>query len=171
MAFPARAVLILASLAAAATAAAQALYSPPEGDFQIAFPDAPQVAIRPANRSKDIASRSYVDQQQSRAMIVSIRDFPPGNLPPSADGGVYDRVLRNLAEERMGRLIGTRPARLAGRPCLEGQIMDADGAVEISRVLIIGDRLYELTYALPEGVEAQGADAAFFASFRLTKAP
>ncbi len=171
MAFPARVLLILAGLAAAAAAGAQALYSPPEADFQIAFPDAPQVSIRPANRSKDVASRRYVDQQQSRALFVSILDFPQGDLPPSADAGVYDRVLRNLADDRRGRLIGTRAARLAGRPCLEGQIMDSDGAVEIVRVLMIGDRLYEVTYALPEGAEPQGADAAYFASFRITKAP
>ena len=171
MLFLGRTVWILAGVAAAAAASAQALYSPPEGDFQIAFPDAPQVAFRPANRSKDVATRRYVDEQQSRAMFVSIQDFPQGNLPPLADAGVYDRVLRNLAEERMGRLIGTRAARLAGRPCLEGQIMDPDGAVEIVRVLMIGDRLYEVTYALPEGAEPQGADAAFFASFRITQAP
>ena len=165
------AVMALAGLAAAASAGAQALYSPPEGDFQIAFPETPQVASRPANRSKDVALRRYVAQEPSRAMIVSIEDFPQGDLPPSADAGIYDRVLRMLAEEHMGRLVSTRAARLAGRPCLEGQITGDGGETEIVRVLMLGDRMYQVTYALPEGAEAQGADAAFFASFRITKAP
>ncbi len=163
--------LIIAALAAAASAAAQALYSPPEGDFQVAFPEAPQVASRPANRSKDVALRRYVLQEPSRAMILSIEDFPPGNLPAAADGAVYDRMLRNLADDNMGRLIATRPARLSGRPCLEGRITDDKGTVEIVRVLMVGERMYQLTYALPEDADPQGADVAFFASFKINKAP
>ena len=123
-----------AALAALATAAgAQALYSPPEGDFTIAFPQSPIVQSRPANRSKDIALRRYVDQERARAMVVSIEDYPDGVLPASANGGVYDHLLRSMAEDRGGQLITTRAARLAGRPCLEGQIMDPSGDVETVR--------------------------------------
>ena len=160
----------LAALAATA-AGAQALYSPPEGDFSIAFPDQPQVQSRPANRSKDVATRHYVDQLPSRALIVSIEDYPDGVLPIAADAGIYDHMLRDLAVDRNGRLISTRAARLAGKPCLEGQIMDSVGDVEIVRVLLIGDRVYQVTYALPEGAETNGADAAFFNSFRITPKP
>ncbi len=155
----------------AATAAAQALYSPPEGDFRVAFIGAPHVTARAANRSKDVARRRYVDQQPGRALIVSIEDYPDGSLPQGADAGIYDRFLRGMADDDMGQLISTRAARLAGRPCLEGQIKDAAGDTEIVRVLKIGDRIYQLTYALPEGAEAQGADAAFFGSFQISKAP
>ena len=161
-----------AALAALATAAgAQALYSPPEGDFTIAFPESPTVQSRPANRSKDIALHRYVDQERARAMVVSIEDYPDGVLPASANGGVYDHLLRSMAEDRGGQLITTRAARLAGRPCLEGQIMDPSGDVETVRVLMIGDRIYELTYALPEGADPAGGDKAFFESFRITKTP
>jgi hypothetical protein len=164
--------LALAALAAfAAAAGAQALYSPPEGDFSIAFPSAPSVQSKPANRSKDIASRRYVDEERGRVMVVSIEDYPDGDLPAAADGGVYDHLLRSLAENRNGQLISTRAERLSGRPCLEGQIMDPNGEIEIVRVLMIGDRIYQLTYALPEGADANGADAAFFGSFRITKTP
>jgi hypothetical protein len=160
----------LAALALAGAAAAQALYSPPEGDFAVAFAQAPHVAAKPANRSKDIAVRRYVDQGQSRALIVSIEDFPDGDLPAAADGGVYDRMLRNYADNNDGQLVSTKPARLAGRPCLEGQIVEhAAGTTDIIRVLLIGDRLYQLTYAMPEGADPRGADAAFFNSFRILK--
>jgi hypothetical protein len=159
----------LAALASAA--AAQALYSPPEGDFAVAFAQPPTVQSKPAIRSKDIGIRRYVDQERARALVVSIEDYPDAILPASPDGGVYEHWLRMVAEDRGGQLIATRAARLAGRPCLEGQIMDPGGDIEIVRVLIIGDRIYQLTYALPEGADPAGADAAFFGSFRITKAP
>ena len=164
--------LALAALAAAATAAGgQALYSPLEGDFSVAFPDMPQVQSRPANRSKDIAARRYVDQQPSRVMTVLIEDYPDGALPAAPNAGVYDHMMRARADDHDEQLISTRAARLAGKPCLEGQFTDKTGDVEIVRVLMVGDRLYQLSYALPEGAEANGADAAFFNSFRITPKP
>jgi len=163
--------LLSAALALSGAAAAQALYSPPEGDFSVAFPDTPAVRDQPAQRSKDIGVRRYVDQEPGRAMVVSIEDYPDGALPAAADGGVYDHMLRGLAEDRNGQLISTRAARLAGRPCLQGRIMDPSGDVEIIRILMIGDRIYQLTYALPEGADAKGADQAFFDSFKITKGP
>lgn len=155
---------------AGAPARAQSLYAPAEGDFEIAFPAAPEVQSKPANRSRDVAKRRYVVQEPSRAMIVSIDDYPDGDLPAAANGGVYDRMLRNRAEDEDAQLLSTRPARLSGRPCLEGAIL-AKGAVEIVRILMDGQRVWELTYALPEGADPAGADAAFFSSFRIRKAP
>jgi hypothetical protein len=155
---------------AAAPARAQSLYSPAEGDFEIAFPAAPEIQSKPANRSKDVAARRYVVQEPSRAMIVAINDYPDGDLPAAANGGVYDRMLRNRADSEDARLISTKPARLSGRPCLEGAI-ESKGAIEIVRILMDGDRVWELTYALPEGADPAGADAAFFGSFRIRKAP
>ena len=164
--------LVLAVLAAAASAAgAQALYSPPEGDFSIAFPDKPQVQSRPANRSKDVAIRRYVDDQPSRVMTLSIEDYPDSALPSAANAGIYDHMLRNRADDRDEQLISTRAPRLGGKPCLEGRFTDKTGNIEIVRVLLIGDRVYQLTYAMPEGAEPNGADAAFFNSFRITPTP
>ena len=155
---------------AAAPALAQALYSPPEGDFEVAFPGAPTVQSKPANRSKDVAARRYVVEEPGRAMIVAINDYPDGALPAAANGGVYDRMLQNRAESEDAQLISTKPARLSGRPCLEGSIQ-SKGAIEIVRVLMDGDRVWQLTYALPEGADPAGADTAFFGSFRIRKAP
>ena len=163
--------LVLAALAFAATAGAQALYSPPEGDFQIAFPDPPTVQVKPAKRSHDTASRHYVDQQPGRAMVVAIDDYPDGSLPTTADGGVYDHMLSSRAENDQGKLLSTRAARLSGHPCLEGAIANGAGDLEIVRILMIGNRIYELTYGLPGGADPAGADTAFFNSFRITKAP
>ena len=161
--------MLAAAALFAAPARAQSLYSPPEGDFQVAFPDAPSVQMRPANRSKDIAARRYVVQQPNRAMIVAIDDYPQGNLPASANSAVYERMLRNRADDEEGRLLDTKAARLAGLPCLEGSIQTKGGATEIVRILLIGDRVWELTYAVPEDIDPAGADGAFFNSFRIRK--
>lgn len=163
------AALALALLAAGAgLARAQSLYVPPEGDFSVAFPAAPSVTSQPAHRSHDVAHRRYVEQEPSRVMIVAIDDYPDGELPQSADAGIYDKILRDKAEDEKAQLVSTRAARLAGKPCLEGTLTDANGVVQEVRVLLIGDRMYQLTYVHPDGVDPAGADAAFFASFRIT---
>jgi hypothetical protein len=163
-------IFALAALASSA-ASAQALYSPPEGDFAVAFAEPPSVQSRPANRSKDIAVRRYVDQGRARALIVSIEDYPDGILPASADAGVYEHLLRSIAEDHSAMLVTTRAARLAGRPCLEGVLSQPGADTEIIRVLMIGERVYELTYALPEGADPAGGDQAFFNSFKIVKTP
>lgn len=146
----------------------QPLYAPPEGDFSVDFPDAPAVQTRPAHRSHDIGRRRYVAQEPARALIVAIDDYPDGVLPQSADAGVYDKMLRGRAEDDNAQLVSTRAARLSGRPCLEGTLVDMNGVVEEVRVLMVGDRIYQLTYAHPDGADPAGADTAFFGSFKIT---
>ncbi len=162
------ALLVLLAWTAASAISAQGPYAPPEADFSIAFPAAPTVQSRPAHRSHDVAYRRYVDQEPSRALIVAIDDYPEGSLPPSPDGGVYDKLLRNRAADDQAQLMSTKPARLSGHPSLEGTLVDMNGNVEVVRVLMLGDRLYQLTYVHPDGADPAGADAAFFSSFRIT---
>ena len=161
------AVVMASALASAAQAQASA-YSPPEGDFSVAFPAEPEVQIRPAHRSHDIGRRRYVAQEPARAMIVAIDDYPDGELPQAADAGVYDKILRSRADDENAQLVSTRAARLSGRPCLEGMLVGTNGAVEEVRVLMVGDRLYQLTYVHPDGADPAGADATFFGSFKIT---
>jgi hypothetical protein len=162
--------LALAGAAAASVAFCQALYSPPEADFSVAFPATPTVQVKPANRSHDIGRRRYVAQEPSRAFIVAIDEYPDGQLPQLVDAGVYDHLLRDRAGDNPTSLVSTKPARLSGRPCLEGTFHEADGVVEVVRVLMIGDTIYELTFAHPEEADQPEAAAAFFNSFKLTPA-
>lgn len=159
---------VLGLIAAVAVASAQALYSPPEADFSVAFPATPTVQVKPAKRSHDIGYRRYVAQEPSRAFIVAIDEYPDGQLPQLVDGGVYDHLLRDRAGDDPTRLVSTRAARLSGRPCLEGTFKDPDGVIEVVRVLMIGDKIYQLTFAHPEEADQPEAAAAFFNSFRLT---
>ncbi len=160
-------IALLAAVLVAGAAYAQALYSPPEADFSVAFPMPPTVVVRPAKRMSDVAVRRYVDQEASRAFVVTLEDYPQGDLPPSANGAVYDRIMRSHAEEVSTELVSTRAVRLAGRPSLEGTFRDSDGNVEILRVLMLPDRLIRLTYARAAGLEDPSGPEAFFASFKL----
>ena len=171
MSFRAMLGAVLVALSATSMAGAQALYSPPEGDFAVAFTAAPAVQVKPAHRSRDIAFRRYVDQQPSRAFVVAIDEYPQGALPQYADAGVYDHLLRDRAENAESKLVSTRAARLAGRPCLEGTFKDDNDTVEVVRVLMIGERIYQLTYAHADGDDRPDVGAAFFGSFRITAAP
>ena len=162
--------IVAASALAGAARAQSSPYSPPEGDFSVDFPAQPEVQIRPAHRSHDIGHRRYVEQEPTRALVVAIDDYPDGELPQSADAGVYDKMLRARADNDSAQLVSTRPARLSGRPCLEGRLVDMNGVVEEVRVLLVGDRLYQLSFVHPDGADPAGADTAFFGSFRITPA-
>ncbi len=156
------------ALLTASVAPAQALYAPPEADFSVAFAAAPSVQVKPAKRSHDIAYRRYVDQEPTHVFIVAIDEYPDGALPQLVDAGVYDHILRDRAGDDPTRLVSTRAARLAGRPCLEGTFKNADDTVEVVRVLLVGEKVYQLTYVHPEGAEQPETAAAFFNSFRIT---
>jgi hypothetical protein len=162
--------LVMASALTATARAQTAPYTPPEGDFSVDFPAQPEVQIRPAHRSRDVAHRRYVTQEPARALVVAIDDYPDGVLPQAADAGVYDKMLRTRADDDNAQLVSTRPARLSGRPCLEGRIVDTNGVVEEIRVLMVGDRIYQLTFVHPDGADPAGADAAFFSSFKISPA-
>ena len=155
------------SVAVAFQTAAQDPYRSPEGDFAAAFPLAPTAQTRPARRSNDIAQRRYVDEEDGRTFMVTVDEYPQNILPSAPDEGVYDRLLRSYAKADPNSLKSTRPTRLAGRPCLEGTYVDPDGNVQIIRVLMLGDRIYQVTYVHAAGVDAPGAGEAFFSSFKL----
>ena len=143
-------------------------WAPPEADFSVAFATAPTVQTRPAERSKDIARRRYVDNERGEAFVVSSETYPPDILPHYPDAGVYDRMLQTFADDDGGeRLVSTRPARLAGRPCLEGTFADKEDNGEIVRVLVVGDVIWKLTYAHVADLTDRAAADAFFASFKL----
>ncbi len=165
--------LLVAALAAvsAAPAAAQGLYVPPEADFGVAFPGPPSVQARPAKRFADVGVRRYAAEAPDDAMIVLVQDYPDGQLPASANGAVYDRMLRSRAEDGGPPLVTTRPARLAGQPCLEGVFQDREGGVELVRVLMTGQRVYQVSFIYAgDPARPPPAAAAFFGSFRLMKA-
>ena len=131
------------------------------------FPMTPTVQTRPAHRSNDIAERRYVDEENGRTFMVTVDEYPQNVLPPEPNEAIYDRLLRSYAKTDPASLKSTRPTRLAGRPCLEGVYMDADGNVQLIRVLMLGDRIYQVTYVHADGVDAPGAGDAFFNSFKI----
>ncbi len=159
--------VVLVALVASVCVHAQALYAPPEGDFSIAFPAPPTAQAQPAKRMNDVSIRRYVVQQQGRAYVLLVEQYPQGVLPPSANAAVYDRLLRSHADDSNTELISTRPARLAGLPSLEGTFKDMDGDVEVLRVLMLNDRIYRLTCARAPGLDDAGEAGAFFGSFKL----
>jgi hypothetical protein len=162
------AILAVLILAWTSGASAQQAYRPQEGDFVVDFPMPPAVQTRPARRSKDIAQRRYVDEENGRIFSIAVDEYPDGILPPSPTESTYDRVLRLLAGEDPQTLKATKPSRLSGRPCLEGRFEDGDGDVRTVRVLILGDRVYQVSYIHADGVDPPGGGEAFFNSFKLT---
>ncbi len=159
---------VLAALALASAAWTQDGFHPAEGDFTAAFPATPAVQTQPARRSKDVGYRRYLDEENGSAFMVSVDEYPPGVLPPAPNEAIYDRILKSLAKDDPESLKSTRPARLSGRPCLEGLYQNAEGAIQVARVLIIGDRIYRVSYTHNDGVDPPGVQDAFFNGFKIT---
>jgi hypothetical protein len=162
------AILLLLALAMSSDAGAQAVFRAQEGDFAVTFPMAPTVQTKPARRSRDIAQRRYIDDENGRVFSVAVDEYPDGVLPPAPTESTYDRVLTMLAGDDPQSLKSTRPARLAGKPCLEGRFEDVDGDVRIVRVLIIGNRVYQVSYIHAENLDPPGEADTFFTSFKIT---
>ncbi len=99
--------------------------------------------------------------------MVTVDEYPQNVLPPEPNEAVYNRLLESYAKADPASLKSTRPTRLAGRPCLEGAYMDGDGNVQLIRVLMLGDRIYQVTYIHADGVDSPGAGDAFFNSFKI----
>jgi len=160
-------IIAAVGLAIAASAAAQDPFRPPEGDFAAMFPMAPAIQTRPARRSNDVDHRRYVDEESGRTFMVTVDQYPQGVLPTEPNEAVYDKLLRVYAQDDPTALKSTRPARLSGRPCLEGAYVDMDGNIQIMRVLMLGDRVYQVAYIHAPGVDAPGAEDVFFSSFKI----
>jgi len=161
------AILGVIGVAIALPASTQDAFRASEGDFTVVFPMTPTVQNRPAHRSNDIAERRYVDEENGRTFMVTVDEYPQDVLPPEPNEAIYDRLLRSYAKTDPASLKSTRPTRLAGKPCLEGTYMDPDGNVQMIRVLMLGERIYQVTYIHADGVDAPGAGDAFFNSFKI----
>lgn len=158
------AIIGLLFLAASGSAYAQAAYTAPEGDFSAAFPAAPTVnAEAPATRN-DPGFRSYLVEQDGRAFLVSIDEYPQAIPVPSPSPVAYTLLLRAHAKETSATLSQTREVSIAGRKAMEGSYLKPDGGLELRRVLMVGRQVFQVSFSGPAGGEAEGQ--AFVESFR-----
>ena len=155
------ALLMTAALALPALAAPR--YDSPEHDFSVAFPSAPVVEGRRSAGDDDSSWAIYDVQDHGAVFRVRVDRYPASLPAPKPDKTTYQLLLRGHAVESASRLVSSGPVRLGGHPAMQGVFAGGDGGRQQMRVLMLGRRVYQVSYSGPDE-----AAAAFLDSFRLS---
>ena len=150
------------------TASPPPAFESPSQDFRVAFPTPPQLSGHTPANDDDSGSWTYAVRLNGRAFTVRIDQYPNRIRVPAPDPHTYELLLRAHAEENSSRLVSMKSVDVGGLTGLEGDFVGANGAGELMRVLMVGRRIYQLSYVLPEGDGGGEQGDGFLTSFRLT---
>ena len=146
----------------------QASYSSSEREFSADFPVTPQVAGQAAINDDAPAYRTYEAHQNGRAFLVRIDEYPRSIRVPEPSPRAYELLLRVHAAESASKLVAVTPAKLGDRAAMQGVYVNAIGALEQRRVLMVGHKVYQVSYTRPDGAGSPTEGDAFLDSFRIT---
>ncbi len=149
-------------------ALAQSPYTSPDGDFSIAFPVTPKISARSEAGDFDPGYQIYVADDGGRSFMVRVDQYPTAIPVPVPNQRTYELLLHAHALERSSRLVSMAPVQFAGRPAIQGVFTTVDGATEQMRVLIVGHRLYQVSYTHADGAGTPGEGDALMDSFKVT---
>lgn len=139
----------------------------PAGGFKAAFPATP-VMQRGKLRTEigEIVSIRHTADSADATYDVTYNDYPKDGVARLSPGKLIDTVRDGLVYQSKGKLVSDRPftlGKLAGR---EHEIAGEDGTRYRIRLLVVANRLYQLTaMARPP---ARPEEKRFFNSFQLT---
>ena len=150
---------------------AQALFTSPEQDFSVAFPRSPSVDGRVPESDDASGYRIFQARDDGGLFQVRVDQYPRGIRVPMPDAYTYGLILRAYAVESSSRLVSTSPAQLGGHPALEGLFVGGAGARELRRVLMLGRRIYQVSYTRSDGGGDRETGTAFLESFKLVSPP
>jgi hypothetical protein len=157
-------VLGLALAVVAFQPAAAQSFRPAEGDFSVTLPD--RVVQDKDRDTLPDGLRRYSFTAKSGRYDLAIDQYPAGIPLPTPTKDIYDRLLWARAHDAGATMISSRRAVLAKLPCWEATYQMADGEQQVARVLMLGDRIYALSYT--HAPTAPEADAlVFFDSFHI----
>ena len=149
--------------------AAWSTYQPPEADFTALFPGAPQAVSQPMGGMAGAVQRSYTLQSGPEAFNVSVFVYPKGTLPAALSQDQLDNLVQLFAQGSGMRVRIAATATVAGRTGVEATLDDPEtGAVEIFRVVQLGDRIFMIAYGGEKGTETSPQATRFVSSLRLT---
>lgn len=167
-------VVALMALFFAATAQAQWTdFTSSAGRYSVAMPGAPQTNSQAVDTKvgKVTATMSYVEIAD-RVYMVTFNDYPAGSVARGGAAKVLDGVINGIVGSLPGgQKASDRAIDIDGKPGREVTVTGIQGAASsaLIRVLVVGDRLYQLM-ALGAGNQPSDPDAQrFVQSFRLTR--
>ena len=147
--------------------AAQAETTAPLMDFKVAFPAPPSVQSHAPETGTDSGAWTYVCVQDHATMRVQIDEFPASIRVPAPNPTTYQMLLRTYATKVGARLMSTRPVQVGEFTGIEGQLQDDQGGSELRRVLMVGRRVFQVSYSQSGGTAPDDARR-FLESFRLS---
>ena len=144
----------------------KSLFTSPQRDFVVAFPSHPEIAGRGAENEDASGYRVYSAGGAHDAFEVRVDQYPKTIPVPAPDPQTYELILRAYAVQTASRLEATTPVQFDGHLGLQGRFVHATGATEIRRVLMVGHKIYQVSYT--DHAAADPAGTAFLDSFKLT---
>jgi hypothetical protein len=137
------------------------------GRYQVSFPS-PPVMQQGKLRSEigEIVSTRHTADSVDATYDVTYNDYPEDRISRLPPEKLLDTVRDGLIYQSKGRLVSEKPFRLGKLEGREHEIAGEDGTHYRIRLLLVSNRLYQLTaMARPPAL----ADSRkFFGSFRLT---
>ena len=153
----------LASTPAADTPA-RGIDAPAQG-FSASFPAPPQVTGHAPAGDNDAGYWIYAARSGGGSWAIRVDQYPSDIRVPAPDQRTYDLLLRAHAGESASRLQAVKTVQVAGLPGREGDFVNEKGDSERVRVVMVGRRIYQVSYAAGVGGGEQGD--AFLTSFQI----
>ena len=147
--------------------AAQVDNAGPLVDFAAAFPTAPSVQAHEPENGNDSGSWIYDCTQNGATMRVQIDQFPGNIRVPAPTIAMYQLLLRTYAAKEHWSLQSARPVQMGEFSGLEGHLQNDRGETETRRILMVGRRVFQISYRQTGDAGADDAHR-FLESFRIT---
>lgn len=158
---------VSAALLGPVSSAEWTLFSPENGRFRIAAIGAP--AIFPSEPGA-VWSRSYAFTTEKVRFTVAYADLPAGSIRGAARDLALEQAQDGVVNDATGRLRRVDPVIISGRRGCQITIDRADGSVIVSRLVIDGDRLYQVAAKTAAAGDGLAEISEVLASFALTRA-
>ena len=146
-------------------------YESPEGRFKVGFPGMP--VVKRGRIRTDIgdvpSTRTSAGEGSDATYDVTYYDYPKARIASVPPDKLLGAVRDGLVFQSKGRLVADRKfviGKVAGR---EGEIVGADGTRYRIKLMLVENRLYQLTAMASPPAAAD--DKKFFGSFQLTGGP
>lgn len=135
--------------------------------FKAEFPAAPLVRKgKLRTEIGDVVSIKHTADSADATYDVTVNEYPKEGIARLTPAKLLDAVRDGLVFQSKGELVHDRPVTMGKVAAREEEIIGKDGTLYRIRLLLVGNRLYQLTAmakppALPD-------DLRFFRSFQLT---
>lgn len=160
-------VLLLASVGAQAQDSAWSEYRSPEGRYRVEMPGTPKIERVSINLNSGGTAPMIqaIVEVSDAAYLAAYTDYAPGTFGKQTP----QQTLLNVRDGSVAKhkLSSDRAITVAGFPGREYLIEQADGAILLTRSVLVGNRLYQIIFAYSSGAQQPPGARRFVDSFNV----